>query len=216
MAGAWHGLASWWPHGKTRRNWLPWREPVPNRARQTCYRTSTTFAAAMAPKTRSRGMIPTLRARPNARNRGRPSAPASSLTTRKVMRVNTAMSPRDAAIPTAVVIVDTVVVVTVDIITSPAFHDDSRFVCRLPQVLITCQRTRPAPQRKLLRHASLLSAGRASARPEQREQGTRPASTQAAALEANAPVAGQSLDAPEAHVVAMASVGLAGIAQADH
>jgi hypothetical protein len=51
------------------------------------------------------------------------------------------MSPKDAAIPTAVVIVDTVVVVTVDIIISPAFHDDSRFACRLPQILITCQHT---------------------------------------------------------------------------
>jgi hypothetical protein len=42
------------------------------------------------------------------------------------MSVNTAMSPKDAAIPTAVVMVDTVVV-TVDIICSPAFHDDARF-----------------------------------------------------------------------------------------
>ena len=124
---------------QTRKNWLPGREPVHNRVRQTCYKTSTTFAAAMAPKMRSRGMIPTLRARPNACNRGRLSAPASSLATRKAMSVNMAMSPRDAAIPTAVVIVDTVVVVTVDIILSPAFHDDARFPFTVAQALITCQ-----------------------------------------------------------------------------
>jgi hypothetical protein len=49
------------------------------------------------------------------------------------------MNPKDAAIPTAVVIVDTVVVVTVDIIESPAFHDDSRFPFTVSQALIACQ-----------------------------------------------------------------------------